>query len=52
MLEKTSGRSNCLSPLGMDRIPTDNHVSNFLGPEPPERFEDVLVNMVRDLKAG
>ena len=38
MLEKTSGRSNCLTLFGMDSIPSDNHVRNILDPAPPEHF--------------
>ncbi len=51
MLEKTSGRSNCLTLTGMDGIPTDNHIRNILEPAPPEHLDDVLINMVRDLEA-
>ncbi|MDE0534101.1 MAG: hypothetical protein OXI01_22025 [Albidovulum sp.] len=52
MLEKTSGRLNCLTPFGMDRIPTGNHIRNILDPAPPEHFDDVLVKMVRNLETG
>ncbi len=51
MPERTCGRLNCLTLSGMDGIPTDNHIRNILKPAPPEHFDDVLINMVRDLEA-
>ena len=50
-LERTSGRSNCLTPFGMDCIPSDNHIRKILDPAPPENFDNVFINMVRDLEA-
>ena len=51
MLEQSCGHSNCMTLFGMDGIPTDNHIRNILDTAAPEHFDDVFIDMVRDLEA-
>jgi hypothetical protein len=37
-LERGRGTSNCQTLLGMERIPTENHIRSMLDPVPPERL--------------
>jgi hypothetical protein len=47
-----SGRSNCLTLFGMEKIPTDNHIRQMLDGNAPEVFDRVFFKSLAVAEAG
>lgn len=51
-LERGRGTSNCQTLLGMERIPTDNHIRSMLDPVPPQTLFAMFARTLAALATG
>ena len=51
-LEELRGRSNANTLFGMTKIPSDNHIRQMLDGAPPDHFDALFAEIVRDLNAS
>ena len=51
-LEELRGRSNANTLFGMTKIPSDNHIRQMLDGAPPDHFDALFAEIVRDLSAS
>ena len=51
-LERGRGTSNCQTLLGMERIPTDNHIRSMLDPVPPARLFAMFGHALAAIETG
>jgi len=51
-LEDLRGRSNANTLFGMTKIPSDNHIRQMLDGVPPDHFDALFAEIVRDLETG
>jgi len=51
-LEELRGRSNANTLFGMTKIPSDNHIRQMLDGAPPDHFNALFAEIVRDLDAS
>jgi hypothetical protein len=51
-LERGRGTSNCQTLLGMERVPTDNHIRSMLDPVPPETLFPMFSRTLAAIETG
>ena len=51
-LERGRGTSNCQTLLGMDKIPTENHIRTRLDPVPPETLYPMFAHTLAAIETG
>jgi hypothetical protein len=51
-LERGRGTSNCQTLLGMDKVPTENHIRTMLDPIPPETLFPMFAHTLAAIEAG
>jgi hypothetical protein len=51
-LERGHGTSNCQTLLGMEKIPTDNHIRTMLDPIPPETLFAMFAKTLATIETG
>ena len=51
-LEELRGRSNANTLFGMTKIPSDNHIRQMLDGAPPDHFDALFAEIVKDLNAS
>ena len=49
-LEEGHGRSNCASPFGIAKIPSDNHIRDMLDPPAPALLRPVFAETIEQLR--
>ena len=51
-LERGRGTSNCQTLLGMEKVPTENHIRTMLDPVPPETLYPMFAHTLAAIEAG